>query len=320
VLASLSFPADERVLVGLETSADAGVFRISADTALVQTVDFLTPVVDDPFVFGQIAVCNGLSDIYAMGGVPITALNLICFPTNKFSLDILSKILEGGLAVLERAGVRLLGGHSVEDEELKFGIAVTGVVHPDRVIRNCDIRTGDALVLTKPLGTGIISTAVKAAIADSSTLLPYIESMTMLNDRAAEIMRQYSVHACTDITGFGLAGHLSEMLQKKNMEIAIRAENLPILPRTLDLARMGIIPAGMYRNREYVGTLCAVNPALPQELSDIAFDPQTSGGLVMALPESEAVSLVERLHESGMKHASIIAVVRESAGPLIRMD
>ncbi len=316
----MSFPADERVLVGLETSDDAGVFRISADTALVQTVDFLTPVVDDPFVFGQIAVCNGLSDIYAMGGVPITALNLICFPTNKFSLDILSKILEGGLAVLERAGVRLLGGHSVEDEELKFGIAVTGVVHPDRVIRNCDIRTGDALVLTKPLGTGIISTAVKAAIADSSTLLPYIESMTMLNDRAAEIMRQYSVHACTDITGFGLAGHLSEMLQKKNMEIAIRAENLPILPRTLDLARMGIIPAGMYRNREYVGTLCAVNPALPQELSDIAFDPQTSGGLVMALPESEAVSLVERLHESGMKHASIIAVVRESAGPLIRMD
>lgn len=308
------------MLVGLETSDDAGVFRISSDTALVQTVDFLTPVVDDPYVFGQIAVCNGLSDIYAMGASPLTALNLICFPTSKFSLDILSKILEGGLAMLDRAGVRLLGGHSVEDDELKFGIAATGVVHPGRIIRNCDICLGDALVLTKPLGTGIISTAVKAAIADPDTSGPYIESMTLLNDRAAEIMKEFSVHACTDITGFGLIGHLSEMLQMRDMEISIRTEKLPILPGAIDLARMGIIPAGMYRNREYVGALCEINPVLPQELSDVAFDPQTSGGLVIALPEKEALNLIERLHENGIKHASVIAGVKESAMPLIRID
>ncbi len=285
----------------------------------MQTVDFLTPVVDDPYVFGQIAVCNGLSDIYAMGGSPLTALNLICFPTSKFSLDILSKILEGGLTVLDRAGVRLLGGHSVEDDELKFGIAVTGMVHPDRIIRNCDIRPGDALVLTKPLGTGIISTAVKAAIAEPAVVTPYIGSMTMLNDKAAEIMREFSVHACTDVTGFGLIGHLSEMLQMKDMEISIQSLNLPVLAGALDLARTGIIPAGMYRNREYIGSRCEINPAVPQELSDVAFDPQTSGGLVIALPEEEALNLVARLHESGIRQASVIAGVKESARPLIRI-
>lgn len=315
----LSIPYDDRVIVGMENSDDAGVYRLTDDIALINTVDFFTPIVDDPFVFGQIAVANGLSDVYAMGGRPITAMNIVCFPTGVFSLNVLGRILEGGLDVLKEAGVQLLGGHSVEDDELKYGVAVTGICHPDRVLKNRGLKDGDALVLTKPLGTGIIGTALKAGESDPAALAPFIETMRTLNRDAAAVLEDFEVHACTDITGFGLMGHLREMLADDGLEVRIEAARLPLLPGAVEGAALGFVPGGLYRNRDHVGPLCAIDPSIRRELADIAFDPQTSGGLLVALPAAESEGLVEELHRRGVKAAVRIGAVTRSQQPAIRL-
>lgn len=315
----LSIPYDDRVIVGMENSDDAGVYRLTDEIALIQTVDFFTPIVDDPFVFGQIAVANGLSDVYAMGGRPVTAMNIVCFPTKKFSMDVLGRILEGGLDVLKEAGVQLLGGHSVEDDELKYGVSVTGIVHPAKALKNCGLRDGDALVLTKALGTGIIGTALKAGESDPAIIGPFIETMRTLNRAAAEALEGFEVHACTDVTGFGLAGHLREMLASDGLEVRVETDTLPLLPGAADNAAMGFIPGGMYRNRDHVGSLCVIDPGVRRERADIAFDPQTSGGLLIALPRAESDGLVAALHAAGVKAAVRIGEVVRSDRPVIRL-
>ena len=305
----LKIPYNSNVIVGSGGKDDAGVYRVSDTLALVQTLDFITPVCDDPFTFGRIAASNSLSDVYAMGGVPVTAMNIIAFPTQKFSLDIMRKILEGGISVMIEAGVQLLGGHSVEDNELKYGLSVTGYVHPEKVIKNNTINDKDILILTKPLGTGIIATALKADFADKSILDEFIESMSSLNKNAAEIMSRYNVHACTDVTGFGLAGHLIEMIGDSDYTITVNSGNLPLLNGALENAAMGLIPAGLYRNRDYIGNRCSVDESVSRELADIIFDPQTSGGLIIAVPENDADILLKEITDSGNRWARIIGRV-----------
>ncbi len=304
---------DGNVIVGMDASDDAGVYRISESIALVQTVDYITPIVDDPFTFGRIAACNSLSDIYAMGGRPITALNVVCFPVKKFSMGVLRDILAGGLSVMEEAGTQLLGGHSVDDPELKYGLAVTGTVRPDRAVRNDTPADGDVIVLTKPLGTGLIATAQKAGPQGEGVIGPFVRSMTTLNSAAAEIMLLHGVHACTDVTGFGLVGHLKEMLGKNALEITIDAKRVPVLPGARDAAAGGLIPGGMYRNREFVGGLCETGPSLSAELADILFDPQTSGGLLIAVPEGRAEQFLADLHAAGVADAAVIATAKGNA-------
>jgi selenide, water dikinase len=300
------------VLAGFQGGEDAGVYKISDDTALVQTVDFFTPIVDDPFDFGRVAAANSLSDIYAMGGVPLTAMNIVAFPINTFSLDVLTEVLKGGLKIMEEAGVQLLGGHSVEDEEFKYGLSVTGTIHPDKIIRNRGLMPGDCLILTKGLGTGIIGTAVKAGLADKAVISGFTESMTTLNKGAAEVIRDYPVHSCTDITGFGLAGHLKEMVGNDKLEVIINSQSLRILEGAKDLAETGIIPAGLYRNRDYTEKLCVVGKGVEQYLSDILFDPQTSGGLLFSLDKKLGDEILPGLLGKGLKDSAIIGEVRES--------
>jgi selenide,water dikinase len=318
-MSGLTIPFDGNVLVGSSAKDDAGVYKISDDMALVQTLDFITPVCDDPFEFGRIAACNSLSDVYAMGGVPLTAMNIVAFPTKKFSLDILGKILEGGLEVMKEAGVQLLGGHSIDDPELKYGLSVTGRVHPDKIYRNNTIKTGDSLVLTKALGTGIIATAIKAGLADPGIADGFIESMGTLNKYAAEIMFKYNVNACTDVTGFGLAGHILEMQDGHEFSVVIHSVNLPLLDGALENAAMGLIPGGLYRNRKYVGDRCIISENIKREVADIIFDPQTSGGLLISLPRNEAEDMVQEMHQSGISEASIIGEVIMSEKKIITL-
>jgi len=309
-MSGLTIPFDSSVIVGSREKDDAGVYRISDDLALVQTLDFITPVCDDPFEFGRIAACNSLSDVYAMGGVPLTAMNIVAFPTKKFSLDILTRILEGGLAVMKEAGVQLLGGHSIDDPELKYGLSVTGTVHPEKVFRNNTLKAGDLLVLTKPLGTGIIATAIKADMADDRISGAFIKSMGTLNKYAAEIMMKYNISACTDVTGFGLAGHILEMIEGNGFSVIINSANLPFLEGALENAAMGLIPGGLYRNRSYVGDRCIISGSIKREIADIVFDPQTSGGLLISLPGDEAELMVNDMLQAGVSDAAIIGEVR----------
>lgn len=302
-------PADINVLVGTGSKDDAGVYRISDTVALIQTLDFITPICDDPYDFGRIAACNSLSDVYAMGGKPVTAMNIVAFPTKKFSLDILAKILEGGQAVMNEAGVQLLGGHSVDDPEMKYGLSVTGVVHPDKVLRNCTIKEGDSIILTKPLGTGIVATAIKADMFDQEHVKEFISSMAALNKYAAEIMLKYKINACTDVTGFGLAGHLIEMLQENDFSIEVDSEKIPLLSGVEDSADMGLIPGGLYRNRDYVSARCEFSKNVKQIYRDVIFDPQTSGGLLISLPEKEALHLLDELKSAGLKSSALLGKV-----------
>lgn len=316
-MSGLTIPFDSNVIVGSNSKDDAGVYRISNDTALVQTLDFITPICDDPFEFGRISACNSLSDVYAMGGKPLTAMNIVAFPVKKFSLDILARILEGGLSAMKDAGVQLLGGHSIDDPELKYGLSVTGIVHPDKVLRNNGLKTGDSLVLTKPLGTGIIATAVKAGLADPEIVKGFIKSMGTLNMHAAGIMVKYNVNACTDVTGFGLAGHILEMAEGTELSVIVNSANIPLLDGACVNASMGLIPGGLYRNKKYVGERCFIENDVKSEISDIVFDPQTSGGLLISLPRNDAILMVNEMHEAGIKDASIIGEVVRPVNTII---
>lgn len=306
VMSSLNIPHNRDLLVGSEAKDDAGVYRVNENLALVQTVDFITPVCDDPYEFGRIAVCNSLSDVYAMGGVPVTAMNIVCFPDKKFSLDVMQKMLEGGLSVITEAGVQLVGGHTVSDNELKYGLSVTGYVHPGRILRNNTIKDGDSLVLTKPLGTGIIATAVKAGLAGEEHIREYIKSMATLNKYAADVMASFQVNACTDVTGFGLAGHILEMMAGNEFSVRLESASLPVLDGAGEYASMGLVPAGLYRNRDYAGAKCVISESVSVLAGDMLFDPQTSGGLLISLPHNDALSLVEALKEVGTGTAALI--------------
>ena len=281
---------NKNVLVGFDTADDAGVYQLTPELALVQTVDFFTPIVDDPFTYGAIAAVNALSDVYAMGGQPISALSILAYPANG-DLEDLEAILKGGAEKMREADCAIVGGHSVADEEVKFGYAVTGTVHPARVKPNAGARAGDALVFTKRLGTGVISTALKRGMARDGDVAASIASMLTLNRKACEAMLAYDVHGCTDVTGFGLIGHAREMAQASGVTLEIEVDRLRFLDGALEYARLGAIPAGLKNNREYAA--CAVETArdLPVEMENLLYDPQTSGGLLIALPEADAAAL-----------------------------
>jgi selenide,water dikinase len=268
------------VLVGIEGFEDAGVYRITDDIAIVQTIDFFTPVVNDPYWFGQIAAANAMSDIYAMGAIPKTALNMVCFSPRKFDIAILKEILRGGIDKVREAGASLLGGHSVVDEEIKYGLSVTGVVHPDRILRNEGALPGDFLILTKPLGTGILNTGIKGSMLSEAAVTALIEIMARLNRQASEVMLQFRTHAATDVTGFGLAGHLKEMI-KEYIGVELFCDKLPYFDQAMELAQSGFVPGGLYRNRDFYGE--HVTGKKEGFVYDIIFDPQTSGGLLFAL-------------------------------------
>jgi selenide,water dikinase len=304
--------------VGIEHIDDAGVYKIRDDLALVQTVDFFTPIVDDPYTFGQIAAANALSDVYAMGGTPITAMNLVAFPIQAMEIDVLREILKGGLDKMREAEVVLVGGHSIEDQEMKYGLSVTGLIHPDAILTNTGARAGDRIILTKPLGTGIINTAQKGGMAASKVVQKAIEVMTELNRKAAEVMKKFKVHACTDVTGFGLLGHLCEMLGQGEIGIRISLDAIPILPKAEEYAAMGLVPGGAHRNKEFYATKVQGADSCSPALLDILYDPQTSGGLLIAVAEEEAEGILRLLQEGGVQDARIIAeVVATPKGRLI---
>ena len=313
VLGALPRPSHPDLLVGTSTADDAGVFRLTPDLALVQTVDFFTPIVDDAFQFGAIAAANALSDVYAMGGEPRTALNITCFPQQGVPMDVLGEILRGGLAKADEAGVVVLGGHTVNDEEIKFGMAVTGLVHPDRIWRNVGARPGDVLVLTKALGTGILTTAAKHGAAPAPELAAAVEGMLTLNAAASRVLRDFAVHACTDVTGFSLLGHGFEMAHGSGVRLVLDATALPVLPGARALALAGQLTGGCRRNRAWLGERVDVAASVPADLVEIGYDPQTSGGLLAALPGEDGAAAVDALRAEGIGAASIVGRVEARA-------
>ena len=309
VLQDLPCPADPRVLIGMPAGDDAGVYQLDDDTALVQTVDVFTPSVDDPYVFGQIAAANSLSDVYAMGGQPLTALSVIGFPVRTLPDEILQQILRGGLDKMAEAGVAVIGGHSINDPQIKAGFAVTGLIHPQQIASNAGARPGDRLILTKPLGTGILSFAAQIGRAPPEGLEAAARSMAALNKRAAELMRQFEPHACTDVTGFGLMGHLGTMAAAGQVDVEILWDELPLLPGVLQCAADSILPGAIERNKESSGGALAASDGLEPAALDILFDAQTSGGLLIAVAESAAADLIARLRAEGSPEAAVIGRV-----------
>ena len=329
MLGKLARQHDPNVLVGFDHADDAGVYLLNDAQALVQTVDFFTPVVDDPYTFGQIAATNSLSDVYAMGGKPLTALALVCFP-EKADLEILERILAGGLSKMIEAGCTVIGGHSIRDEETKFGYAVTGIVHPKRVLANKGAQPGDALIFTKALGTGVISTAIKKGKAEAAWVDAAVQSMTTLNKRAAEVVtthiakaalgrpveRSSAVHALTDVTGFGLIGHAREMALASGVSLRINARIVPLLPGALECVRAGYIPGGLTNNRDFAECVVAYEGQISAEHKALLFDPQTAGGLLISVAGADCENLVAQLQTAGVP-AQRIGDVTASRQPLI---
>ncbi len=311
---------DPNVLVGTESYDDAGVYRLSADLALIQTVDFFTPIVDDPYDYGQIAAANALSDVYAMGGTPRTALALVCWPPSGLEPEILGSIMAGGADKAHEARCALVGGHSIQDEELKYGLAVTGTAHPDRILTNAGAKPGDVLVLTKPLGTGVLTTALKRRALDEAALAPAINAMKALNGPAAEIALEVGVRAATDVTGFGLAGHGVQLADASGVTLRIDAGALPIFERALAMAEEGHVPGGGVLNRDFFGPRMEIGDAIPEALVRVVFDPQTSGGLLLPVPEGRSEEIVERLHAAGAEAARRIGEVVPRGGTALVLD
>lgn len=297
------------MLVGISTGDDAGVFRLRDDLAIVSTVDFFTPVVDDPYTYGQISAANALSDVYAMGGRPVSALNIVCWPQTGLPREMLAEVLRGGSEKAREAGVVVVGGHSVADEEVKFGMAVTGVIDPRRIVRNVGARVGDALLLTKALGTGVLMTAFKRDALNPEHYTSAVNSMVRLNADAETIMLNHEVHAATDVTGFGLLGHAFKMADGSNVTLVFEESDLPLLQGALEQVRAGMIPGGGTRNREYYAPHVKVSDEVSEEMVALAFDPQTSGGLLISVPESQSVAMLAELHKTECPDAAIVGRV-----------
>jgi len=297
------------LLVGTETADDAGVYQLRPDLAIVNTVDFFTPIVDDPYMFGQIAATNSLSDVYAMGGDPVTAMNIVCFPQGKMDMEVLGEVLRGGAEKVLEAGAVIVGGHSIIDEEIKYGLSVTGVVHPDRVLRNIGARAGDVLILTKPLGTGIATTALKRGNVSEDSIQQVVWSMARLNKDAGLVMRNYDVHACSDITGFGLLGHGVEMTSDGTVSISFEAASLPVFDDVTALAEAGNLTGGCKRNREYLSDKITIESSVPEGLVEVALDPQTSGGLLIAVAEKDATGILNQLIDENVLGAAVVGTV-----------
>jgi selenide,water dikinase len=304
MLKNLPKVTDPRVLIGRETSDDAGVYKLTEDIALVQTLDFFSPMTDDPYLFGQIAAANSLSDVYAMGGQPLTALNIVCY-ASCIDAEVMAEVLRGAADKAGEAGVVIIGGHSVENEDVKFGMSVTGVVHPERIVSNGGAQSGDALILTKPLGCGIVLTAHKAGLVDDQAVRPVLTEMARLNKDAAEIFGRYGVKGGTDITGFGLVGHALEVARASNVSIELWAGQIPLYPGSREHASMGLVPGGAYRNAEYYGDSVSFAEDVPEDIRDVLFDPQTSGGLLFAVPAHCVAEIVLDLHKAGITAAHI---------------
>jgi selenide,water dikinase len=317
VLGKLARQQDANVLVGFDKADDAGVYLIAPNLALVQTVDFFTPIVDDPYTFGQVAAVNALSDVYAMGGKPVSALAMVCFP-EKGDFEILEQILAGGLSKMVEASCTVIGGHSIRDPEIKFGYAVTGTIDPNRIMANSGARPGDRLILTKPLGTGVISTAIKQGKAASEWIASATASMTTLNKHASEIALKYDVHGMTDITGFGLIGHARELALASGVSLEIESRELPVLPGALEAIRAGFIPGGLNANRDFAECVVAGKERISRDLWTLLFDPQTAGGLLISVTESDCERLVSELQNGGVKATAIGRVLPEGK-PLIKV-
>lgn len=309
---------DPNLMVGIETSDDGAVYRITEDLAIIQTLDFFPPMVDDPYIFGQVAAANALSDIYAMGGEPKVALNIVAWP-NCVNPEFLGEILRGGADKVKESGAVLAGGHSIQDDVPKYGLSVTGIVHPDRVWKNCGAKEGDVLVLTKPLGTGIVNTAVKAGLASEAASCEVIRVMTVLNKTAKQVMEHYEIHSCTDVTGFGLAGHCIEMAQGSCVTLEIDLNKLPVQQEAADYASMGLVPEGAYRNRKFAGDRVDTKAA-SEAMEDIFFDPQTSGGLLFSAEPETAQAVLWGLQNAGYPlKACVIGRVRRKEDVLVRL-
>jgi selenide,water dikinase len=318
VIASLPIAEpNPNLLVGLDTSDDAGVYKLNDDLAIVQTVDFFTPIVDDPYSFGQIAAANALSDIYAMGGKPLTVLNIVAFPIQKLDKQVLADILRGASDKVKEAGATLVGGHSIDDNEPKFGLAVTGLIHPEKVRTNAGARPGDKLILTKPIGVGILTTSIKKDQLTEEEVARVTQVMSTLNKAAAEIMEPYEVHACTDITGFGLMGHASEMAKGSGAGINIAKDKVPVLPRVRKLAEEGFVPGGTKNNYNYLQGSITFPEAMDQIDQWIMCDAVTSGGLLISVTAGQAEELLEKLVHSGVEASLIGEVTAEHAGHIV---
>ncbi len=305
------------MLRSIDRLDDAGVYLISADTAIIQTIDFITPIVNEPYSFGQIAAANSISDVYTMGGRPVTAMNVVCFPSGDMDIDILQEILRGGLDKIQEAGAALMGGHSVKDSEMKYGLAVTGVVHPDKLITNSGTRIGDSLVLTKPLGTGVMSTALKNRRINEKEMKEALHSMTSLNKTAAELMIEMDAHACTDITGFGLIGHASHLIQEGETGIEFDFNSIPLFTGVLELSQKEVYPGGLGRNRDFYSPNVEFKGRIPQYKRNLLFDPQTSGGLLIALPPQKAEILVQSLKKKKISAVIIGKVIKAADHKII---
>ena len=297
VLSKLPKQNSENVIVGFETSDDAGVFRLSDDLALVQTVDFFTPVADEPEIYGRVAAINSLNDVYAMGGTPISALSIVCYP-QKGDWDVLGEILAGGQMAMTEAGVVVIGGHSVDDQEMKFGYAVTGIIDPNKVVTNSGAKPGDVLILTKPIGTGAINTAVKRGVASSTTEAAAIHAMTTSAAAASKAMISAGANACTDVTGFGLLGHAFELAKASGVTLNIDSTQVPLLPDVLELISQGMLTRGDKNNRVYVGETVKMDTGVSGEMQSALFDPQTAGGLLISLPESAVDSYISEVRDA----------------------
>ncbi len=295
--------------MGLQRADDAGVYKLRDDLAIVQTIDFITPIVNDPYSFGMIAAANALSDVYAMGAKPITAMNVVCFPSGTLDIEVLQRILGGALAKMDEAEVTLVGGHSVKDDELKYGLSVVGIVHPQKIITKSGAKIGDKLILTKPLGTGILSTALKAGRLGDKTLQKLTEQMTALNVKASQVMVSLGAHACTDVTGFGLLGHACEMAQNSGVAVELCCDSVPFISEVVDFAEMGLIPEGMYANREFRSDMIESAGEVADFMLDIFCDPQTSGGLLISVSPLVANKMLDQLRQVGYKEAAIVGQV-----------
>ena len=317
MLAGLPKNEDPKLLVGFDTSDDAGVYQLTDEIAIVTTADFITPPVDDPFVYGQIAAANSISDVYAMGGKPVTCINLVSFPSEKLPPEQLHGIIAGALDKITESGSVLAGGHTVDDEEPKFGLAVTGVVHPDKIWRNIGARVGDALILTKPIGTGVMFNAqLKGKLDDDAAFQICIDTVTTLNRTAAEIFSEFEVHACTDITGFGFAGHAMEMAQGSEAALRIDLDTIPVLPKAYAMYAAGVKTGVNAPNRAKTAPCMRFEDTAAEDKREILFDPQTSGGLFVALPEAQAAEALTKLHDAGLDDAAIVGRAEEKSGDM----